>query len=119
MTTCWRTSASTNSARALGHIEKMFLHKGNALETIPAFVQANPQLVVSLLYLDVDIYAPTKTALECLYDRMPKGAILVFDELNCDKFPGETVAVHELLGIGNLRIRRSPFDTWMSYAIKE
>jgi len=108
-----------DSARALGHIEKVFLHKGNALETIPAFVEANPQLVVSLLYLDVDLYAPTKVAIECLYDRMPKGAILVFDELNCDKFPGETVAVHELLGIGNLRIRRSPFDTWMSYAIKE
>lgn len=108
-----------DKARVLGHIEKIFLHKGNALDTIPQFVEQNPQLVVSLLYLDVDLYAPTKTALECLYTRMPRGGIVVFDELNCEKFPGETVAVHELLGIGNLRIRRSPFDTWLSYAIKE
>lgn len=108
-----------DSARALGHIEKMFLHKGDAMETIPQFIDDNPQTVISLLYLDVDLYAPTKAALECLYPRIPKGGIVVFDELNCDKFPGETVAVHELLGIGNLRIRRSPFDTWLSYAVKE
>ncbi len=108
-----------DATRALGHIEKIFLHKGNALETIPQFVEDNPQLVVSMLYLDVDLYAPTKQAIESLYPRIPRGGMIVFDELNCDKFPGETVAVHELLGIGNLRIRRSPFDTWLSYAIKE
>jgi hypothetical protein len=106
-------------ARTLGHIPKVFLHKGNALETIPALLQRDPQLVVSLLYLDVDLYEPTKVAIGAFYDRMPKGGVIVFDELNCDKFPGETLAVHEAIGIGNLRIRRSPFDTWMSYAVKE
>jgi hypothetical protein len=103
--------------RNLGHIEKISLLKGNALKTIPKFVADNPQLVVSLLYLDVDLYEPTKAALEHFLPRMPKGSIIVFDELNCEKFPGETVAVHELIGISNLTIKRSPFDTWMSYAI--
>ena len=105
--------------RNLGHIEKIFLHKGNAIETIPFFIKNNPQLVVSLLYLDIDLYQPTLSALEYFWPRMPKGGIIVFDELNCDKFPGETVAVHEKLGIGNLRVKRSPFDTWISYAVKE
>lgn len=105
--------------RVLGHIPKIHLVKGNANETIPHFVGQNPQLVVSLLYLDVDLYGPTATALECFLPRMPKGAVIVFDELNCEKFPGETVAVHEKLGINRLRIKRSTFDTWLSYAVIE
>ncbi len=105
--------------RVLGHIDKMHLIRGNAMETIPQFVADNPQLVVSLLYLDVDLYAPTLTALQHLVPRMPKGAVIVFDELNCEKFPGETVAVQEAIGIKNLRIKRSTFDTWMSYAVIE
>ena len=105
--------------RNLGHIDKIHLHKGNALKTIPEFLNKNPQLVVSLLYLDVDLYDPTLCALEHLWPRIPKGGIVVFDELNCDKFPGETIAVHEKLGIGNLRIKRSPYDTWFSYAVKD
>lgn len=109
-------AAVFDACRTLGHIPKIELVKGDACETIPAFVAANPQLVVSLLYLDVDLYAPTKVALEHLLPRMPKGSIVVFDELNCDKFPGETVAVDEVIGLRNLRIRRSPFDTWMSWA---
>ncbi len=106
-------------ARVLGHIEKIHLVAGDALETIPRFVAENPQLVVSLLYLDIDLYAPTRAALEHFVPRMPKGAVIVFDELNCEKFPGETVAVHEVLGLPRLRIKRSPFDTWMSYAVIE
>ena len=35
-----------------------------------------------MLYLDFDLYAPTKAALETFLPRMPKGAILAFDELN-------------------------------------
>ena len=83
-----------NLTRTLGHIDKMFLIKGNALDTIPKFIEENPQLVVSLLYLDVDLYNPTMTALEYFLPRMPKGSIIVFDELNCEKFPGETIAIH-------------------------
>lgn len=110
--------AAYDCCRVLGHIPKMHLHKGDALKTIPQFVEDNPQLVVSLLYLDIDLYDPTLVALKHLYPLMPKGAVVVFDELNCDKFPGETAAVKQYLGIGNLEIKRSPFDTWISYAVK-
>lgn len=105
--------------RALGHINKHFLYKGNVLDTIPKFVKENPHSVISMLYLDVDLYEPTKVALEYLYPLIPKGGIVVFDELNCDKFPGESLAVKEILGIDNLRIERSTFDTWISYSVKE
>jgi hypothetical protein len=67
--------------------------------------------------LDFDIYAPTKVALEAFLPRMPRGAVLVFDELNEERFPGETVVALELDLIRNLRLRRFPFEPRISYAI--
>ena len=37
---------------------------------------------------------------------MPIGSIIVFDELANNSFPGETVAMNEILGIRNYKIQR-------------
>lgn len=105
--------------RQIGHIAKVVLVKGNATKTIPAYLDENPHTVVSLLHLDFDIYEPTMAALEHLVPRMPKGAVIVFDELNHPAWPGETRAVAEKLGLGNLRIRRFPIEPHISYAVIE
>ena len=55
-------------------------------------------MLVSLLYLDLDIYEPTKVALKEFLPRMSKGSIIAFDELNYRSFPGETIAMLEELG---------------------
>ena len=68
--------------RFLASEDKVFLIKGFAEKTIPKFLKENPETVVSLLYLDVNLYEPTKAALEEFYPRMPKGSVIVFDELN-------------------------------------
>jgi hypothetical protein len=57
----------------LGHVPKVKLIRGDVRETIPAFVAENPHLVVSLLFLDFDLYEPTKAALEHFVPRMPRG----------------------------------------------
>jgi Macrocin-O-methyltransferase (TylF) len=105
--------------RPLGHIPKVELVKGDALKTIPAYVAANQHLVVAMLYLDFDVYEPTKVALETLRSRMPKGAVIVFDELYNHQWPGETLAVLETIGISNLRIKRFPHQPQISYAVIE
>lgn len=105
--------------RFLSHIPKVKLVRGDATHTIPEFVQSNPHLVVSLLYLDFDLFEPTKVALEHLVPRMPKGAIIAFDELNCPDFPGETAAVLQTVGIRKLRVQRFAFDTLISFAVLE
>uniref|UniRef100_A0A6C0B9D9 Methyltransferase n=1 Tax=viral metagenome TaxID=1070528 RepID=A0A6C0B9D9_9ZZZZ len=74
------------------------LIKGNVNETLPEFLKENKHIIVSLLYLDLDIYEPTKTALKHLLPKMAKGSIIAFDELNWKSFPGETIAVLEELG---------------------
>lgn len=102
--------------RPLSHIPKVELIKGDICETVVNFAEKNPHLVVSLLYLDVDLYEPTKVLLETFISRMPKGAVVVFDELNAKMFPGETCAVDEILGISNIKIERFSFDSYVSYA---
>jgi hypothetical protein len=108
-----------DSGRFLNHIPKVFLIKGDARETIPDYLAKNPQTVVSLLYVDFDLFEPTKVALECFLPRMPKGAIIAFDQLNDSSWPGETLAVSEVIGIKNLRIQRFGFGTFISYSVIE
>lgn len=100
-----------------GHIEKVKLIKGDIVKTAPAFLKNNPHLVVALLYLDLDIYKPTCVALKTFLPRMPKGSIIVFDQLNHPDWPGETMAVAESIGIKNLKIERFPFDSVRSFAV--
>jgi hypothetical protein len=105
--------------RVLKHIGKVRLVRGDARQTIPNYIQSNPHLVVSLLWLDFDVYEPTGVALHHLLPRIPKGGIVAFDELNHEVWPGETVAVMEEVGLSNLRIQRFPFGSTMSYAVIE
>ncbi len=106
-----------DQSRFLGHIPKVRLVKGDVAETLPAFLEQYPHLVVSLLWLDFDLYEPTAAALEMLVPRIPKGGIIAFDELNHEMWPGETIAVMEKIGLTNLRIRRFPFGGTVSYAV--
>jgi hypothetical protein len=105
--------------RHVGHIPMVQLVRGDVKDTIPQYLEENPHTVVSLLHLDIDLYEPTKIALESFLPRMPKGAVIVFDELNAKNWPGETTAVMETVGIQNLRIQRFPYDSFVSYAIIE
>lgn len=108
-----------DSNRFIGHVQKVVLVPGDAASTIPAYLEANPHTVVSLLHLDFDLYEPTKVAIEQLLPRMPRGAVILFDELNNRTWPGETRAVMDTLGLSSLRIRRFAFEPHMSYAVLE
>ena len=102
--------------RFLGHIPKVELIKGDATETIPRFMKEHPHLVVSLLFLDFDLYEPTKAALDAFVPRMPKGAILAFDELDNPIWPGETLALLDAVGIRKLELERFDFDPYIAFA---
>ena len=106
-----------DSFRPLGHIPKIELVKGDATKTIEEYIKNNPHLVVSMLYLDFDVYSPTKRAIELLKSRMPIGSMIVFDELNIREWPGETQALNDTLGISSLKIERFPFHPQISFAI--
>lgn len=105
--------------RSIGHIPRVELIAGDANQTIPKYLKDNPHLVVAMLYLDFDLYEPTKVAIETLLPRMPKGSVIAFDELNDPSWPGETQAVLETIGINKLKIERFPFTSQFSFAIIE
>lgn len=102
--------------RFLGHLHKVELIKGDITQTCQAFVESHPHLVVSLLFIDCDLFEPTKAALEAFVPRMPKGAILAFDELDNPIWPGETLAVLQSLGLRNLRLERIEWDPYIAFA---
>lgn len=106
-----------DSTRFLGHIPKVKLIKGDATKTIPLFIKEHPHLLISLLFLDFDLYEPTKTAIENFLPRMTKGSVIAFDELDNPLWPGETLALLETVGSNQLKIQRLPFDPYIGFAV--
>jgi len=102
--------------RFLGHIPKVELIRGEMTKTIPDFVSSHPHIVVSLLFLDCDLYEPTKAAIEAFVPRMPKGAVIAFDELDNPLWPGETIALLETVGLSRLQLTRLEWDPYIAFA---
>jgi hypothetical protein len=101
----------------VSHIKKFEIIKGDASETVPAYLKSHPETVISFVYFDFDIYKPTKVALQAIKPHLTRSSVIVFDQLNCPEFPGETLAVSEVLGLNNCNLRRSPLTPWMSYIV--
>ena len=105
--------------RSVGHIEKIRLVRGDVNETVPRYLEEHPYVVASMLYLDLDLYQPTKRVIELLWDRVTRGGVIAFDEVNAEEWPGETQAVIDSLGLGTLRLERVPFEPLRCFAVKE
>ncbi|MCB8823451.1 TylF/MycF family methyltransferase [Microvirga rosea] len=69
--------------------------KGDVCETLPKWLLDNPEARICLLNLDVDLYEPTKVALEEAWDRIVPGGVLILDEYGTSKWPGEAKAWDE------------------------
>jgi len=103
--------------RAVSHIPKCEIIRGDATVTIPEYRSNHPELIIALLYLDFDIYEPTKVALQEFLPMVPKGGIVAFDELNVKKWAGETKALKECLEINKIKLQKFYFDPWPSFFI--
>jgi len=103
--------------RPIGQIPRLELVKGDATKTIPKYLEDNPHLLVAMLYFDFDLYEPTKTALQYFLPRMPKGAVLAFDEAGVKNWPGETLALVENIEMNELKLERFEWQSTVSYAI--
>lgn len=85
-----------NCDRHLRHIERIEFIKGDVIKTIPEFTQVKGAgLRIAILNLDLDLYEPTKCALEYFVPLMTTGGIIICDEYAVDTFGGETKAVDE------------------------
>jgi len=93
------------------------LVKGDITKTVPKYVKSHPELKISLLNLDTDIYEPARVILENLFPLIVKGGILILDDYG--SFPGETKAVDEYFNDKNITIENFPFSMTPSFIIKK
>ena len=85
-----------NHDRHLKHLNRIELIRGNVTDTIPQFVASKGNgLKVALLNCDLDLYEPTKVALEYFIPHMVHGGVIILDEYAIDTFGGESKAVDE------------------------
>ena len=101
--------AAHEGVNVLGSIKKHSLVKGNVMETVPAYFQEHPDMVVALAYFDVALYEPTKACLEAVKSRVVPGSVILLDELNYPEAPGETIAFREVFADVDYTIEKSKY----------
>ena len=103
----------------ISHVTKHEIVVGDACAEIEKYLEENPHTIVSLAYFDFDIYEPTKKCLDAIKDRLVKGSVVAFDELNDSDSPGETIALMESVGLRNIRLKRHSYTSRVSYFVVE
>lgn len=102
--------------RGKGCGDNVRLIKGNVMETLPAFLNEQPQTRIALLHLDMDVYEPTQLAIELLWDRIVPGGVLVIDDYNAVE--GATRAVDEFLATSGRQIAKLPISHVPAFIVK-
>ena len=103
----------------LSHIKKFDLRVGDAAVEIDNYLKEYPETIIALAYFDFDIYEPTKKCLEAIRPHLVKGSVLGFDELNDSDSPGETIALKEVFGLNNIKLKRYRYASRVSYFVLE
>ncbi len=93
------------------------LVRGDVCQTVPQYIAQHPEIRVSLLNLDTDVYEPAVTVFEHFWPRIVKGGILILDDYNV--FPGETQAAEDFFKDKGITIRKFPFAVTPCYIVKE
>ena len=101
----------------MSHIKKNEIVKGDAAKEIKRYLDRNPETVIALAYFDFDLFEPTKECLLAIKDRLTRGSVLGFDEINDHLCPGETLALMEILGLKKYSIRKFLYNSRTSYLI--
>ncbi|PHZ84812.1 TylF/MycF/NovP-related O-methyltransferase [Paremcibacter congregatus] len=89
--------------------------KGDILKTLPAYLKENPQLKLSVLHIDVDLYEATQASLDLLYDRVVKGGVIIFDDYG--DFAGANKAIDDFFD-GGVEIKKLPYANAVAYVVK-
>lgn len=95
------------SENAMGHAVIHKLVKGDISKTVGLYVDSNQASMVAMAYFDLALYAPTISALNAINERLIPGSVIVMDELNDPRYPGETIAFREWAKDKSYEIRRS------------
>jgi len=112
---------SLHNADSILPAERGKIVRGDICETLPQWLEDNPEARFCLVNLDVDLYEPTAAILENCWDRIVTGGVVILDEYAASKWPGETKAWDDFVAGRGLHITLNRFP-WANapgaYAIK-
>ncbi|NJL53861.1 class I SAM-dependent methyltransferase [bacterium] len=106
--------------RPLNHIPKIELIKGDLVKTAPQFIADRPETIFRIIHLSVNLYKPTKVAIENFYPRLSRGGILAVNSVNYT--PSTTCALLDSLkgcGVSDPKVLSFDFNPNLSFHIKE
>ena|SRR5271157_1014510 len=111
---------------SLDELKEVFSHKsfvnyeliqGNIVDTVPEYLSNHQELKISLLHCDVDVYKASAVILRCLFDRVVRGGLVVFDDFGV--VDGETKAIDEFFKEKDVIIEKLPISHIPSYIRKK
>ena len=120
-----RFEASAGDGISVDELKAVFSHKGfknydlvqgDVENTIPDYILNHPELKIALLHIDVDVYKPSVSILNHLFDRVVSGGLVVFDDYAT--VAGETEAVDEFFSERNAIIEKLPISHIPSFIRK-
>lgn len=79
--------------------QRTWIIQGDVRETLPRYLEENEHTVIAMAYFDMDLYEPSRAVIDAIRPYLTKGSLLVFDELDNPKWPGENRAVRETFGL--------------------
>jgi hypothetical protein len=106
-----------NNSIAFNQFNKISLVKGKIIKSLPKYVKEK-QSVCALLILHYGLYETDEKVLKTLWSRMPRGGIILMGSFSFDSENQCTQVIDDVLGIGELEIRRFPFSTKYCYIKK-
>lgn len=91
------------------------LVEGDINNTVPEYLDKNPELRISLLHIDVDIYEPTVTIMDYLFPKVVNGGIVILDDYG--DFDGESTAVENYIN-DDYELHSMPHGVRGAYLVK-
>ncbi len=92
------------------------LIEGDVCETAAQYTQQHPELKISLLHIDVDLYEPTKVSLELFFPRVVAGGIVILDDYGA--FAGANKAIDDYFFETDFHIQRLPYSYSIAFIKK-
>ena len=91
---------------------------GDVIQSYKQYVYDNSPLV-ALVLLHIETYAAEREVLSVIWERMPRGAVVVSSTLGHHSSPGVLRAVDEVIGLGKIQVLRTDYTSKMCYFIKD
>lgn len=92
------------------------LIKGDIIDSLPRFLEDNPEKRFAMVHIDVDVYEATKCILENIWEKVVKGGLVLFDDYGI--VDGGTKAIDEFFSGKDIVFQQLKYKYKPAFVIK-